>query len=92
MPIIEVNAILKLFPATYLHVRMALGPQFFDGHVRASIAENVDVLRQQIIAKQPPDCRVDLLGGQIALDSIQFGRVSFTGDRWRLMKWTPRGL
>ena len=74
MQIIQVIVIFKIISATYLHVRMALGPQFFHGQVRASIAENVDVFRQQIIAKQPPDCRVDLLGGQIALHSIQFGQ------------------
>ena len=60
----------------YLHVGLAFLPQFSYGQFRTSIAEEFRILRQEVIAIEPPNGRVNLLPRQIALqDHIQQQKI-----------------
>ena len=59
--------------AAYLHVLVAFVSDVLDLQLGAGVADDAGVLRQQFVAVQPPDGRVDLLLGQIPL---------WMGRRW----------
>lgn len=55
------------FVGRRFHVRIAFDAQLIDGERRAGVAVDCGALREEVVAEQPPERRVDLLAGQVAL-------------------------